>query len=162
MTCNENNPGKPAIGSFHDNPYVKGSHRVGGSPAQFGTAFKTVFGTAFGMAPVLPDPNSADNPQTSAADRTVNPARPIGMWEVLAFQNSITGLSMPMIQAARHLVAAYLNTGFVADYPLTGTQCIDIWQQLVSKGTYCPLASCTPGQEWGPQQVVDYIAGTFQ
>lgn len=163
VTCSESGQGAPSYNSFFDNPYGNGSHRIGGTPPEFGTSFAAVFGTAFGMPPVIPDPDSPDNPMTPATDRTINAARPVGLWEVLGYQNEIVskgGPAMVMVQAARHLAAAYLNSAYVSGYPLTGAQCIDIWQQLVGTGSYCPTASCS--QPWGPQEVTAYIAGTFQ
>lgn len=166
VVCSESGAGSPSYGSFMDNPYKKGSHRIGGMPPQFGTSFAAVFGPTSGMVPVVPDPDSPDNPMTSATDRTINPGRPLCLWEVLAYPNRVgggsddSGTPTPMVQAARHLIAAYLNSAYVSGYPLTGTQVIDIWQQLVGTGSYCPTAGCA--SPWGPQEVTAYIAGTFQ
>ncbi|MCC6472718.1 MAG: hypothetical protein IT514_03140 [Burkholderiales bacterium] len=147
VTCSESSAGSPSLGSFFTLPYGNGSHKIGNGNG-YGTTFVSIFSpSAAGMVPVVPAADS-DPRQVSA--------RPVTLWEVLAFPTEVGGT---MSQTARALVAAYLNTKTIGNYPLTTLQVLDMWNQLVTLGSYCPISGC--GTPWNATQVKTYLETTY-
>lgn len=112
------------------------------------------------------------------------PGGHLGIWEVLAWPTSypnvtINGTSCKpkkgggttnpfgkQGQLLRHLSAALLNAYYFnsigQNYVLTPEQVIDIWNQLNSKGSYCPSGiSCSPTSRWSAAQIIAFIEGLY-
>ena len=82
---------------------------------------------------------------------------PSSAWLILAFPNDFGDGEL-----LRKLIAAYLNSMYFGDYPLTSAQVIAIWNDLRSTGLYCPSGmSCAPGTAWTAAQVTAYIEGLY-
>ncbi|MCB8747405.1 hypothetical protein LHU53_10850 [Rhodoferax sp. U2-2l] len=83
------------------------------------------------------------------------------VWAALAFPKSGEGG-----QLLRHLASAWLNAGYfqsnAAQYPLTKTEIIAMWNATKSGGTYCPASmSCSESQRWTPAKVIEYIESLY-
>ena len=84
---------------------------------------------------------------------------PYGCWRILAYPSQVDkaleAFNMDQIQLARHLIATYLNSKTVANFPLTPTQIQEMWTEG-SVGNYCPASvSCTV--PWTTRQLVCYL-----
>lgn len=128
------------------------------------------FGAAFpGGAQILPLPELYQLSGASGlTDAQLIKPRTYGlsMWELLAFPAEIagsSGVSMEVIQLARHLVAAHLNIyAFADDYPLTDAILNDMWEAASMGGEYFPNGiHGTPGSGWSAGDIVCYLQSTF-
>jgi len=84
----------------------------------------------------------------------------VGVWQVLAFPQSVNNGEL-----LRHLSAAWLNAGYPwpdGTYPLTQVQVISMWTQLNSSSFYCPVGmTCAPTKAWDRNQVIGYITSLY-
>lgn len=80
-----------------------------------------------------------------------------GIWSVLAFPTSY-----PNGQLMRHLIAAWLNAGYFASYPLTKAQVVEMWEATRSGGAYCPssMLSCGSSGMYA-SDVIAYISSMY-
>jgi len=108
------------------------------------------------------DLSAADllTPGTLLTEYFVDAPGDVGMWQVLAFPDGVTSGTL-----LRHLTAAWLNSKYPwpeRAYPLTPSQVQNMWQQLKSTGTYCPLGmTCEIGKHWSAKDVTDYIENMY-
>lgn len=82
-----------------------------------------------------------------------------GCWRILAYPSRVDkvleAFNMEQIQLARHLIATYLNSKTIANFPLTPTQIQEMWTEG-SVGNYCPASvSCTV--PWTTRELVCYL-----
>lgn len=89
---------------------------------------------------------------------------PVSMWWVINAPNdAMFGGPSGVGQLLRHLSAAWLNAGYFrtssAQYPLTQAQVVDMWKQLSTTGTYCPMQTCS--KPWSAADVINYISGMY-
>ena len=81
-------------------------------------------------------------------------------WRILAYpalvDKNLTAFNINQIQLARHLIATYLNSNVIANFPVTLATMKDMWEKG-SLDKYCPSSSCTASQLWTAQQVVCYL-----
>lgn len=87
--------------------------------------------------------------------------RPVPLWAIIYSPNSFQG---NLTQVARHLACAWLNAKFFlgssAQYPLTPAQVVDMWKQITTTGSYCPInTTCTT--PWTAEQVKSYIENMY-
>jgi len=157
-TWTEQTTGEP--GSYSD---FKAERRA---MLHYGPEFGAVFPGGAQIQPLpelfqlsgIPDPTNAQliKPRTYG----------LSMWELLAFPAEIAsnaGISMDVVQLARHLVAAHLNIhAFGEDYPLTDAILNDMWLASSTGGEYFPAGiNGTPGNGWTASDIVCYIQSTF-
>jgi hypothetical protein len=85
-------------------------------------------------------------------------------WAINAPNDAMFGGAGGVGQLLRHLSCAWLNAGYFksssAYYPLTKAQVVDMWNQLNTKGTYCP-GTITCSKPWTKADVVSYIDGMY-
>lgn len=82
-----------------------------------------------------------------------------GCWRILAYptqvDKALEAFNTEQIQLARHLIATYLNSKTVANFPLTSIQIQEMWTEG-SVGNYCPASvSCTV--PWTTRELVCYL-----
>lgn len=82
-----------------------------------------------------------------------------GCWRILAYPSyvdkALEAFNMEQIQLARHLIATYLNSKVIPNFPLTPTQIQEMWTEG-SVGNYCPASvSCTV--PWTTRELVCYL-----
>lgn len=81
-----------------------------------------------------------------------------GIWEILAFPTNFG----PIGQFMRHLIAAWLNAGLFADYPITRDQIVDMWLAAKDGGVYCPSSlTCTGDSGLDRDEIIAYISGMY-
>lgn len=83
-----------------------------------------------------------------------------GIWEFLAFpQNYATLYDCELM---RHLIAAWINTNLLPDYPIKTWHIQEMWQSLRRGGTYCPSSlACTGTMGLTASEVIGYIKTTY-
>lgn len=146
----------PTIDAFSYTTLTSGKERVKPVPSysspDFGTSFVSFFVVDPGFKRVVP------NPVASGATAAPNQARPISMWEIMAYPVEVdngTGLG----QLARHCIAAYLSALSSSTYPVTTTQIKAMWDAGRTGVGYCPIPGCTTS--WDTTAIISYLSGTF-
>jgi hypothetical protein len=91
---------------------------------------------------------------------------PVSIWYAIYNPNDpMFGGPGGIGQLLRHLSCAWLNAGYftgsTAQYPLTQAQVMDIWNQLSTKGTYCPPSLTSCAHPWTASDVINYISGMY-
>lgn len=83
-----------------------------------------------------------------------------GIWEFLAFpQNYATLYDCELM---RHLIAAWINTNLLPDYPIKTWHIQEMWQSLRRGGSYCPSSlACTGTMGLTAAEVISYIKTTY-
>lgn len=83
-----------------------------------------------------------------------------GIWEFLAFPQNFATLSD--CELMRHLIAAWINTNLLPDYPIKSWHIQEMWQSLRRGGTYCPSSlACTGTMGLTAAEVISYIKTTY-
>ncbi|NMF86962.1 hypothetical protein [Aromatoleum petrolei] len=83
-----------------------------------------------------------------------------GIWEFLAFPQNYATLSD--CELMRHLIAAWINTNLLPDYPIKTWHIQEMWQSLRRGGTYCPSSlACTGTMGLTAAEVISYIKTTY-
>ena len=152
----------PLIGTFKYSapPIPTGSFRLKPDAlgnGDFGASFVATFGQRRGLVNVLPSPK-LDNTVP-----TVNAARDLSFWEILAYPAEQVGVDPVTVQLARHCIAAYINALKATGsnfYPITPQQAIHMWQDG-TMGGYCAISSCSTSVSWTAAEIIDYIKSTF-
>lgn len=83
-----------------------------------------------------------------------------GIWEFLAFPQNFATLSD--CDLMRHLIAAWINTQLLPDYPIKTWHIREMWESLRRGGTYCPSSlACTGTMGLSSAEVISYIKTTY-
>jgi hypothetical protein len=122
-------------------------------------SFVATFGQrrGHGQRPAIPE--GVDNTVP-----TVNAARDLSFWEILAYPAAQVGVDPVTVQLARHCIAAYINalkatgSNFIPSHP---QQAIHMWQDG-TMGGYCAIdPAVLPLLSWTAAEIIDYIKSTF-
>ena len=82
-----------------------------------------------------------------------------GCWRILAYpsqvDSALSAFDINQIQLARHLIATYINSKIIANFPLSALEIQKMWTDG-STGSYCP-SSITCTQPWNIPTLVCYL-----
>lgn len=131
----------------------------------FGATFASIFGVGSdtGLIPVVPTMRALGATCNGAFRYTLD-ARPVSLWEVLAYPTNISTTVVDGIGLgtfAGYVAAAYLNKLANPGYPLSVGQILHMWNQGRTSAGFCPAAGCTAANAWYASRISQYLIATW-
>ncbi len=131
----------------------------------FGATFASIFGVGSdaGLVSVVPTMRARGSACNGAFHYDVD-ARPISLWEVLAYPTLISSTSvygLGLGQLASYVAAAILNKRLDSAYPPTIEQIIHMWNEGRTLAGFCPTSGCSASSAWYAPRIAQYLIGTW-
>ena len=150
----------PTAWKLQANLSLWSSGSVGATPPSFNTALADSLGCNSGHD--ISDPKSVMSSLGTLVE-TILPGAVAntGIWEILAFPG-LFALTVPTGELMSHLIAAWLNAGLHADYPIKHWHVSEMWSAMTGSGVYCPSSvTCSSSSGMTESELIAYIKNTF-